>query len=298
MPAAEPGGPTILLTGANGQVGFELRRSLHPFGRIVAPPRAMLDLAEADSIVTAIREVRPAIIVNAGAYTAVDLAESEPGPAMAVNGHAPGIIAEEAQRIGAGVIHFSTDYVFDGEKQTAYVETDVPRPLNAYGASKLAGEQALAQQGGRYLVLRTSWVHAPRGKNFVRTMLRLGRERPELRVVNDQYGAPTSAACIAEATAALLSRMERDDWPTGIYHMTCSGSTTWLGFAQAIFLHGPPGPRPRLVAVPGSAYATAARRPRNSVLSNAKLWAQFGVQLPPWQAALQACLRALPEADD
>jgi dTDP-4-dehydrorhamnose reductase len=271
----------ILLTGVTGQVGHELQRSLAPLGEIIAADRRALDLASRDSIASAVRTLRPALIVNAAAYTAVDRAESEPEAAMAANAAAPGVLAEEAKRLGAGLIHFSTDYVFDGEKPGAYLETDAPNPLNMYGRSKLEGERAVAASGARHLILRTSWVYSRRGKNFLLTMLELAKTRPELRIVDDQRGAPTSARAIADAVAKLAGR----DWPAGTFHLTCQGATTWFGFARAIFERSP-GPRPSLVAITTPEFPTPARRPKNSVLSNAKLAQAFGITLPDWQAAL------------
>ena len=271
----------ILLTGATGQVGFELQRTLAPLGEILAAGREALDLASSASIMSAVRALRPDLIVNCAAYTAVDRAESEPAAAMTVNATAPGVLAEEAKRLGAGLIHFSTDYVFDGEKAGAYDEADAPNPLNAYGRSKLEGERAVAQSGARHLILRTSWVYSRRGKNFLLTMLELAKTRPELRIVDDQRGAPTSARALADAVAQIARR----DWPSGPFHLTCQGSTTWFGFAQAIFARSP-GPRPSLVAITTPEFPTPARRPKNSVLSNARLAQAFGITLPDWQTAL------------
>lgn len=275
----------ILLTGATGQVGFELQRTLAPLGEVMAADRAALDLADSASITAAVRALRPELIVNCAAYTAVDRAESEPALAMAVNATAPGVLAEEAKRLGAGLIHFSTDYVFDGEKAGAYLETDAPNPLNTYGRSKLEGERAVAQSGARHLVLRTSWVYSRRGKNFLLTMLELAKTRPELRIVDDQRGAPTSARAIADAVARIAGR----DWPAGTCHLTCPGETTWFGFARAIFERAP-GPRPSLVAITTPEFPTPARRPKNSILSNAKAAQAFGITLPDWQTALSDCL--------
>jgi dTDP-4-dehydrorhamnose reductase len=219
----------ILLTGATGQVGWELRKTLAPLGEVKAFDRFGLDLADPPPLVATVRALQPAVIVNAGAYTAVDKAESERDQAFAVNARAPRVLAEEAKRIGALLVHYSTDYVFDGGKAMAYAESDLPHPINAYGESKLAGEQAIATSGCRHLILRTSWVYGPRGRNFYLGMLRLAKERPELKVVDDQVGAPTSSLEIARATALLIGRGAE-----GLYHMTAAGSTTWCGFARAI----------------------------------------------------------------
>ena len=279
----------ILLTGRNGQVGWELERTLGPLGEVIAFDHSGLDLAKPDEIVARVREVKPDIIVNPAAYTAVDKAESEPDLAMAINGIAPGIFAEEAKRIGALLVHYSTDYVFDGEKDGPYVETDAPNPLSVYGASKLAGERAIAASGADHLIFRTSWVYANRGKNFLLTILRLAKEKPELRVVADQFGAPTWARDIATATALVLARRPAgaEIW-SGIYHLTAAGRTTWHGFAQKIVeLAGLSTP---VAAIPVSEYPTPARRPRNSVLDHSKAESSFGLKLPSWDAAASRCL--------
>jgi len=292
----------ILLIGKDGQVGFELRRTLAPLGKLVTPDRGELDLADAGSIRSGVREARPEVIVNAGAYTAVDRAESEPELARAVNATAPGILAEEARRLGALLVHYSTDYVFDGQKTDPYTEEDPPAPLNLYGRSKLEGERAIAAAGCAHLILRTSWVYGVRGANFLLTMLRLGREREELRIVDDQVGAPTWSRDVAQATTAILARIADPDsgdaaaW-SGVYHLTAGGQTSWCGFARAIF--GEAGaliPRvPRLIPVGTADYPLPARRPRNSVLSSTKVQARFGIALPPWQEALSQVMRELRE---
>ncbi|MGE0358922.1 MAG: dTDP-4-dehydrorhamnose reductase, partial [Burkholderiales bacterium] len=219
----------ILLTGATGQVGWELRKTLAPLGEVRHLDRFGLNLADVPTLVASVRALQPGIIVNAAAYTAVDKAESERDEAFAVNATGPRVLAEEAKRIGALLVHYSTDYVFDGEKPSPYVEDDPTHPLSVYGESKLAGEQAILKSGCRHLVLRTSWVYGPRGRNFYLTMLRLAKERPELRVVDDQVGAPTSSLEIARATAALLAKGAQ-----GLYHMAAAGETSWCGFARAI----------------------------------------------------------------
>ena len=226
-----------------------------------------------------IAEFRPEIVLNAAAYTAVDRAESEQELAMRVNGEAAGVLAEEARKLNALLIHYSTDYVFDGSKREPWVEDDAPNPINAYGASKLAGERNIEQAAGRHLIFRTSWVYSPHGQNFLRTMLRLGQERDTLRVVNDQIGAPTTAAELAMGTRVVIDRLDAEnslqagDW-SGIYHMTCAGETSWCGFAQEIFHRSVPPehkPWPEVVGIPDTEYPTPARRPKNSVLSNSKL---------------------------
>jgi len=286
--------PCILLTGKNGQVGWELQRTLAPLGEVVALDRQQLDLSNPAQIRERVREIKPGLIVNAAAYTTVDRAEAEPELAMAVNGTAPGILAEEAKRAGAAIIHYSTDYVFDGSKTTPYTEEDAPNPINVYGRTKLAGEQAIQAVGVPHLILRTSWVYGMRGKNFLLTILRLAREREELTIVDDQIGAPTWSRTIAEATARILSvnPLPLAD-ASGIYHMTASGSTTWYGFAEAI-LALDPNPAEQvckhLKPILTAEYPTPARRPAYSVLSNAKLKAAFGVVLPSWEQGLKSAL--------
>lgn len=269
----------ILLTGPAGQVGAALLETLPRLGEVVAASHARLDLANPDSIRRAVRAARPEVIVNAAAYTAVDQAETERPLAFAVNAVAPGILAEEAKRAGALLVHYSTDYVFDGAKASPYVEDDAPNPINVYGASKLEGERAIVGSGCRHLILRTSWVYGPRGSNFYLTMLRLARERPELRVVDDQVGAPTSSLEIARATAALLPRD-----PQGLYHMSAGGETSWCGFARAILSRA--GIATPVVPIPTEDYPTPARRPRNSRLDCARLRREHGVSLVPWDEAL------------
>jgi dTDP-4-dehydrorhamnose reductase len=287
----------ILVTGASGQIGWELQRSLATLGKITALDRAGMDLSDPDSIVRAIRESKPEIIVNAAAYTAVDKAESEAALAMRVNGEAPGIMAREAKRIGALLVHYSTDYVFDGAKSGPYVEDDRPSPLNSYGRSKLAGEEAIRGSGAPHLIFRSSWVYAARGSNFVRTMLRLARERDELRIVNDQTGAPTSAKSIAEMTAQVLKDAVRAKENSGLYHFTSAGAVSWFGFAEAIFAEAKRRfadfKAPRLVPILASEYPTPARRPANSRLDCSKLAATFGIAPPPWDAELRQCLEEM-----
>lgn len=281
----------ILLTGGQGQVGWELRRTLAVLGEVIAPGRDALDLASADSIVAAVRTARPGLIVNAAAYTAVDQAESESDLAMRVNGYAPGILAEEAHKAGAMLVHYSTDYVFDGSKAAPYVEADPVAPLNAYGRTKLAGEQAVMASGAAHLILRTSWVYAPRGRNFLLTVRKLGRERKELKIVDDQIGAPTPARMIAEATAHLVSGNPAES--AGIYHLSAAGQTSWHEFAAEILrgVEGAAMVRP----IPTSEYPTPARRPKNSLLDNSRFLKHFGFALPDWRVGLQLCLEELRE---
>lgn len=285
----------ILVTGRNGQVGWELQRTLAPLGEVVALDRQALDLRSADAIRAVVREIRPHLIVNPAAYTAVDKAESEAEVAQAVNGIAPGILAEEAKRLGAALIHYSTDYVFDGSKNGAYREEDAPCPINVYGKTKLAGEDAVRAVGVPHLILRTSWVYGVRGRNFLLTMQRLGKERPELKIVSDQTGAPTWSRLIAEATAHIAAqRLTRLQELDGTYNFTASGSTSWHGFAEAIFAHPAlvpsEGAAPRLTAIPSREYPVPAPRPANSVLSGDKLRREFGLIMPDWRDNLNLCL--------
>ncbi len=288
---------TILVTGTNGQVGFELLRSLQGLGRVIAADRTMLDLSNLDRVRTVIREVRPALIVNPAAYTAVDKAESESELAMRINGEAPGVLAEEAKKLGAALIHYSTDYVFDGEKDEPYVEDDPTNPQNAYGRSKLAGEQAIADTGVDHLIFRTSWVYGARGKNFLLTMLRLGAERSELKIVADQFGAPTWSNTIATLTAHVvagaLAAVDAAEWwhaRSGTYHLCSSGATSWHGFASAIFELAELERRPDVLPISASEYPAPAKRPTNSRMSGDKLEMTFGLRAPDWKEALALCL--------
>ncbi|RZF30759.1 dTDP-4-dehydrorhamnose reductase [Paraburkholderia sp. UYCP14C] len=288
---------TILVTGVNGQVGYELARTLQGLGNVVAVDRSRLDLSNLEQIRAVVRDVRPALIVNPAAYTAVDKAEEERDLAMRINGEAPGVLAEEAKKLGAALIHYSTDYVFNGTKQGAYVEDDPTDPQNVYGATKLAGEQAIAASGVNHLVLRTSWVYGTRGKNFLLTMLRLGADRPELKVVADQFGAPTWCNTIATLTAHLCAQsFAADDsakwWSerSGIYHLCAGDSTSWHGFASAIFELADLPNKPNTLPIPASDYPTPAKRPANSRMSNDKLARVFGLAAPHWRDALKLCL--------
>jgi dTDP-4-dehydrorhamnose reductase len=293
--------PCILIVGAAGQVGVELQRSFAGFGSIVAVDIDSVDLADENQTRALVRKIKPNVILNAAAYTAVDRAESQQDLAMAINATAPRVLAEEALPLHALLVHYSTDYVFNGQKQQPWVETDEPNPLNVYGVTKLAGEQAIQQVGGRFLIFRTSWVYGPHGNNFLLTMLRLGRERDRLSIVDDQFGSPTTSIELANATrtvceGALAGKFGAPaDW-AGLYHMTCAESTTWFGFAQALFaraenlLHQKP---PQLTPIATSDYPTPAKRPRNSVLSNQKLDDRFGVRLAPWASALDDVFQAL-----
>ena len=285
----------ILLTGASGQVGWELARALAPLGEVIGLDRSRLDLAQPDALRETVRAIAPTAIVNAAAYTAVDRAESEPEVARTINAIAPGVLAEEAQRLDAILVHYSTDYVFDGAKPEPYVESDSTNPLGVYGRTKLEGERAIGASGCRHLTLRTSWVYGARGHNFLLTMLRLARERRQLRIVDDQIGAPTWSREIAQATAALLARPElAARGAEGLYHLTASGSTSWYGFAQAIF-GSPEMARlrvapPAIEAIPTSAYPTPAQRPLNSRLDCGRLFSRARVRLVAWDEALARCL--------
>lgn len=294
--------PRILLLGATGQVGRELDAAFADFGELTGADRGAADLTRPEQIRSLVRRAEPEVILSAAAYTAVDRAESEPALAMAINAEAPGVLAEEALRLGALLVHYSTDYVFDGSKQEPWTEADEPHPLNQYGASKLAGEQAIMGSGCRSLIFRTSWVYGPRGHNFLFTMLRLARERDRIAVVADQFGAPTSSIEIAAATRKIVEGVmggrfgEEKDW-AGVYHLTCAGATSWFGFAQAIFARAGDllgGKTPQLAPIATEDYPTPAQRPRNSLLSNARLKARFGMELASWPAALDAVFAAIP----
>jgi dTDP-4-dehydrorhamnose reductase len=291
---------TILLTGKNGQVGWELQRTLASLGRVVALDAEDLDLADAEAIRNKVRELKPDIIVNPAAYTAVDKAESEPELAMAINGTAPGVFAEEALKLDALLVHYSTDYVFDGNKQGAYVEDDVPNPLGVYGKTKLAGEGAIRASGCRHLILRTSWVYGARGKNFLLTMLKLAKERSELRIVDDQIGAPTWSRTLGEVTAQILAQLyapgneaNANDARYGTYHLTSTGAVSWYGFTAEILRQAKVQPAPALYPIPTKDYPTPAARPGNSRLSNDKLLRTFGLSGGEWQDNLGLCLREL-----
>lgn len=285
--------PTILVTGAQGQIGFELARLLAPMGSVVAMDRATLDLSDADAIVATVRRLTPALIVNAGAYTAVDRAESEADLARAVNARAPGVLAEEAKRLAGVLIHFSTDYVFDGLRTSPYPEDAPAAPQNVYGASKLEGERSIAAAGAHALVLRTSWVYGLRGRNFLLTIRRLAAERDVLTVVDDQTGVPNWSRTLAAATARIVGAglpalAER----AGLYHLSCRGQASWYDFARAILGDRP---HPRLVPIATADYPTPARRPAYGVLETARFERTFGFALPDWREDLAACLASTAE---
>jgi dTDP-4-dehydrorhamnose reductase len=293
----------ILLTGKNGQVGFELQRALAPLGEIIAIDHAECDFARPQAIRQLVRAVRPSVIVNPAAHTAVDRAESERELAFAVNATAPEILGEEASRLGAFIVHYSTDYVFDGMKNGPYDEADETLPCSAYGQSKRAGELALQAASQRHLILRTAWVAGAHGGNFAKTMLRLASERDRLSVVADQWGTPTSAALLADITAHLVRQQQRGDgpevFPYGIYHCVASGETNWCDYARFVVdeairsgrtLRAKPE---TITAITTAEYPTAASRPPNSRLDTRKLRQAFGLELPPWQTGMRHVLQQI-----
>jgi dTDP-4-dehydrorhamnose reductase len=275
----------ILLTGCTGQVGWELQRRLEALGQVIAPERAALDLGRPDTVAAVVRSAQPDLIVNAAAYTAVDRAETETATCFVANAESVAVLAHEAARRRALLVHYSTDYVFDGSKRSPYVETDPTAPINTYGRSKLEGEQQIARSGCRHLIIRTSWVYAMRGHNFVLTMLRLARERPELRVVDDQVGAPTWAGDIAAATMAAIDRPQPVE---GLFHVTAGGATTWFEFARRILALSHLGTP--VIPIPTSAYPTPAARPAYSVLDNGRFEMATDFRIGPWDERLKACL--------
>lgn len=281
----------ILVTGKNGQLGFELARSLEPLGEVHTLDRTQMDLVQTDAIISIVRDLRPDIIVNAAAYTAVDKAESDIEAARAVNARAPGILAEEAKRLDALLLHYSTDYVFDGLKRAPYLETDTPDPLGVYGRSKLEGERAIQATGCRHFILRTSWVYGARGANFLLTMLRLGKERPELRVVDDQIGAPTWSRSLAEISAAFIDADALRRTEYGLYHCSDGGSTSWCGFAREILRQARIDTPVQAIAT--TDYPTPAKRPENSMLNNSKRLAALPMTQRDWRDSLQACMAEL-----
>ena len=284
--------PTLLLIGKIGQVGWELRRTLAPLGKLVAVDYPEIDLTDGKSIRKWVRDVSPAVVINAAAYTAVDKAEADAERCQLINGVAPGVLAEEAKNAGALLVHYSTDYVFDGIKRTPYVEEDAPNPVSAYGRSKLAGDRAVQQIGVPHLIFRLCWVYGARGQNFMLTMMRLAREREKLRVVQDQVGCPTWSRMIAETTALALKQVLRSpdaNSLTGVYHLAASGQTSWQGFAQAIIdLMPTEGKKCTLVEpITTADYPLPAKRPAFSVLSCEKLQRTFGLRLPDWHESLK-----------
>ncbi|HWI57524.1 MAG TPA: dTDP-4-dehydrorhamnose reductase [Bacillota bacterium] len=287
--------PSILVIGKVGQVGWELRRTLAPLGQVLCVDYPDIDLTDGASVRKWVRSSSPAVVINAAAYTAVDKAETEPERCQQINATAPGILAEEAKKAGALMVHYSTDYVFDGTKNSPYVETDAPNPLSAYGRAKLAGDEAVQQVDGNHLIFRLCWVYGARGQNFMLTMMRLAREREKLRVVGDQVGSPTWSRMIAETTALALKQVLASPEPQafkGTYHLTASGHTSWHGFAEAIIGHMPEAERKCKVieAITTPEYPLPAKRPAYSILSCEKLQRTFGLQLPDWQESLRQVL--------
>jgi len=287
----------ILITGHTGQVARELQRALAEH-ELLSLGREQFDLARPQSLSEVILRERPALVINAAAYTAVDQAEQERELAFAINAEAPGAMADACFELDIPLIHYSTDYIFDGSKPTPYREADTPCPLGVYGASKVAGEQALRISGCDHLILRTSWVYSQHGRNFLLTMQRLLQEREELSVVDDQIGAPTWAGSIANATAELIDKWQQGRHRWGTYHLTCQGETSWFGFASAIAEHLRAAGKPcaRLRPIPSSEYPTPAQRPLNSRLDGARLEEEWQIRLPDWQDALQQCLDETPQA--
>ena len=286
----------ILLLGKNGQVGWELQRSLAVLGQVTALGHGEADFTQPQAVAQAVRALCPDVIVNAAAHTAVDKAESEPGRARLLNATTPGVLAEEAARLGAWLVHYSTDYVFDGSGDRPWTELDAPAPLSVYGATKLEGERLIQQSGCRHLILRTSWVYAARGGNFARTMLRLAQERERLTVIDDQWGAPTGADLLADVTAHAIRHLQQRPQDGGLYHCVAGGETTWHSYAKYVVEHARQAQpainikATEIAPVPTGAFPTPARRPHNSRLDNARLQAAFGLRLPPWQQGVARML--------
>jgi dTDP-4-dehydrorhamnose reductase len=312
--------PRILVTGKNGQVGADLASLLPRLGEVVALNRQQLDLRNLNDIRRTIQELRPQLIVNAAAYTAVDEAENDQAAAHAINADAPAVIAEEARKIGAALVHYSTDYVFDGLKRLPYEETDTPHPINVYGETKLGGERAIQESGALHLIFRTEWIYATRGRNFLMTILRLATQRQELRIVVDQIGAPTSSREIARATVEILSQLIYREGGLGslsavggIYHMSAAGETSWYEFAKSILdevscapqglpwvvaaTNGMPLVTQRVIPITTEAYPTPARRPAYSVLSTERIYRSFGVRIPTWRKQLRSAFTADASGD-
>ena len=292
----------ILLFGKNGQVGWELQRSLAPLGELIALDRHSTahcgDLSNLSGLAETVRAIQPDVIVNAAAHTAVDKAESEPDLAHTLNALAPEVLAREAAKLGAWLVHYSTDYVFDGSGDTPWTESDATGPLSVYGASKLEGEKLIAQHCPRHLIFRTSWVYAARGGNFAKTMLRLGQERDKLTVINDQFGAPTGADLIADITAHAIRQVTQADANphAGIYHLVASGETTWFEYAKHVLAQVQQAQAAikikatEVLPVPTSAFPTPAKRPHNSRLNTQKLQTTFNLTLPAWQTGVNRML--------
>ena len=288
----------VLLFGPSGQVGSQFLSLARSSFEVVPVDRAQCDLTDSQAVRETVLRTKPDAVVNAAAYTAVDKAETDESACFAVNAEAPGAMAKAAKELGIPLIHYSTDYVFNGQKTGMYLEDDPTGPLGVYGRTKLAGEQQIAEHAGEYVVLRTSWVYGAEGNNFLRTMLRLGAQRPELRIVSDQVGSPTAAKEIASATLRVLeqARANHAALPSGIFHMTASGSTSWFGFAEQIFALAELETKPVLVPIATSEYPTPARRPQNSVLSNDRFAKTFGFRLAEWQQPLREVMTAMRQA--
>lgn len=288
----------ILLFGKGGQVGWELQRSLALLGEVVALDHDSADFCgdftRLSDLAHSVRTIRPDVVVNAAAHTAVDKAESERDTVHTINAEAPGVLAQEAEALGAWLVHYSTDYVFDGSGQHPWSEEDLPKPLNTYGQTKWLGEQNIAQACANHLILRTSWVYAARGGNFAKTMLRLAKDREELTVINDQIGAPTGAELLADATALALRHLIKQPSDAGTYHLTASGETSWHGYAQHVLATarsaGVDLKAQNVKAVPSSAFPTPAKRPQNSRLNTQKFQSTFGLRLPPWELGVDRML--------
>lgn len=290
--------PRVLLFGTTGQVGHALQSALVDAGEVIALSRAQADFSAPEPLHDLITQIAPNIIINAVAYTAVDQAEREPELAMQINAHAPAVLAQAARTQNAWLIHYSSDYVFDGSKPEPYLETDPTGPINQYGRSKLAGEQAIQNSGCKHLILRTSWVYSAHGQNFLKIIAKRAQELPELRIVNDQYGSPTGAALLAHSTAQLIKHlMECDDRVSGLYHLSASGETNWYDYAMEILKqlaqHRPTTHLATLTPVPGSAYVTVAQRPNNSRLNTEKIRRTFELTLPDWRQGVVDCMRVL-----
>ena len=290
----------ILLFGKGGQVGWELQRSLAVLGNVTALDHDSTDhcgdFANPEGIAATVRALKPDVIVNAAAHTAVDKAESEPELARLLNATTPGVLAREAAALGAWLVHYSTDYVFDGSGTRPWVETDTPAPLSVYGRTKLEGEQLIQQSGAKHLILRTSWVYAARGGNFAKTMLRLAQERERLTVIDDQWGAPTGAELLADVTAHAIRHLQQRPQDAGLYHLVAGGEVTWNGYAKFVIEHASKAQSAiKIVAkevapVPTSAFPTPAVRPHNSRLNTSKLQTTFGLTLPHWQTGVERML--------
>ena len=287
----------ILLTGKTGQIGEELNNIVDDLGNLITVDKEQLDLSKPNSIEPVILDINPDIIINPAAYTAVDKAEEEPDLAMTVNALAPGLLAKAARKVGAGLIHYSTDFVFDGCSEIPYKEEDPPNPLNVYGKTKLAGEKAIAEVGVPFLIIRTSWVYSLHGKNFLRTIKKLAEEKDIIQVVDDQIGAPTWARSVALKTHQILKQCLNKKWLetkdpslSGIFHLTCQGNTSWHGFAREVLNMSNTSKNIKLIAIPTSDYPTPAVRPPNSLLNNEKIQKVFGLGMPHWEDALKDCM--------